>query len=477
MRLSIIVPVYNMAADGKLEYCLESLVHQTISDYEIIAVDDCSTDNSREILTAYEQKYPSLFRTVFLPENHRQGGAKNKGLELARGEWIGFIDSDDWVTPDFYERLITRGEETGADMVGCDYQITHEHSMAPGKHIPCGKPEQSGELTPEKYRSLILDGGSLVIKVYRRRVIIDQSGQFDHFPEGIFYEDNALGCTWMLNAKHYEYIPEPLYYYYQHETSTVHTHTESRCEDRMAAGEFLLAEAEKNHFSDEYQPEIEYRFTLLYYINTLFSYMQGVRPRRLSFVRHLGKSMRAHFPAFRKNPYYTERTNEEQQKFIRLQQRSTVLFFIYYMLLHFYRKFFKKYEEIISYLIFGGLTFVINYVAYALLTLPLHLNYLVATVISWVVAVVFAYWTNRCFVFKSKNKGTAAFFKEFFSFMGARIATEILELVLMFVFTGLLGFNSMIVKLIAQVLVIVGNYILSKLWIFRKKKEIDDTDI
>ena len=101
MKLSIIVPVYNMATDGKLQYCLESLVHQTITDYEIIAVDDASTDSSMEILSEYERKYPEKFRAVHSDVNRKQGGAKNIGMGLAKGEWIGFIDSDDWVTPDF----------------------------------------------------------------------------------------------------------------------------------------------------------------------------------------------------------------------------------------------------------------------------------------------------------------------------------------------------------------------------------------
>lgn len=135
MKLSIIVPVYNMAADGKLEYCLNSLVRQTIADYEILAVDDCSTDDSYQILLSYQEKYPDRFRAVHSDVNQKQGGAKNIGMGLAKGEWIGFIDSDDWVTEDFYERLIGRGEETGADMVGCDYHMTSEHSMAIGRVV------------------------------------------------------------------------------------------------------------------------------------------------------------------------------------------------------------------------------------------------------------------------------------------------------------------------------------------------------
>ena len=127
MKLSVIVPVYNTAADGKLEYCLNSLVGQTLQDMEIIAVDDCSTDQSWDILQQFEKKYPGRFRAVHSEVNRKQGGAKNIGLTLASGEWIGFIDSDDWITPDMYEKMLARAEETGADMVGCDYCLTQEH--------------------------------------------------------------------------------------------------------------------------------------------------------------------------------------------------------------------------------------------------------------------------------------------------------------------------------------------------------------
>ena len=87
--------VYNMASDGKLNYCLDSLAAQTISDYEVITVDDASTDESFSILQEYEKKYPGKFKAVHSEVNKRQGGAKNIGLSLAKGEWIGFIDSDE----------------------------------------------------------------------------------------------------------------------------------------------------------------------------------------------------------------------------------------------------------------------------------------------------------------------------------------------------------------------------------------------
>ena len=82
-----------------------------------------------------DREYPDRFRAVHSPVNRKQGGAKNIGLSMAGGEWIGFIDSDDWITPDMYEVMLARAEETGADMVGCDYCLTHEHSMKVGQVV------------------------------------------------------------------------------------------------------------------------------------------------------------------------------------------------------------------------------------------------------------------------------------------------------------------------------------------------------
>lgn len=339
MKLSIIVPVYNMAADGKLEYCLNSLVNQTVGDYEIIAVDDCSTDGSFDILKDYERRFPDKFHAVHSDVNKHQGGAKNIGLKLAKGDWIGFIDSDDWITPDMYERLIKRAEDSGADVAGCDYCLTDEHSMKTGKIVPNNKSSQSGPLDDSKRRSLILDGGSLVVKIFRRSMIIE-NGLW--FPEGIFYEDNAVGNSYLVLAGHFEYIGEPMYYYYQHDTSTVHTITQKRCEDRMEAGRLMLDEAKRHGYFDCYKKELEYSFTLLFYINTLFSYMSGVQRTKYGFIRAMGKEMKQTFPGFERNPYYIERTHAEEKKLIRMQQRSTLFFMLYYKLLWAYRKWRKR---------------------------------------------------------------------------------------------------------------------------------------
>ena len=363
-RLSVIVPVYNMAADDKLKWCLDSLVHQTLpdEDIEIIAVDDASTDNSFALMKEYEQQYPGRFIAVHSPVNHHQGGAKNIGLTIAGGEWIGFIDADDWVTADYYEVLLKKADETGADMVGCDYSFVNSHTMEIGQVVHNNTFEQTGVMDKEKYRKLLLDTGSLVVKIYKRELVF---GELDPaiqganamgsasdswqqevyekrvhiFPEDIFYEDNAISNTWMLRAKHFEYIQEPLYYYYQHDASTVHTISKKNLEDRMVAGRMILEQAHKYGYFEDYKEEIEFMYIVLFYVNTLFSAMpieQHIQDR-YNFCRQLGEEMKATFPEFEKNKYYQERVHAEEKKLIHMQMRSHAQFYAYYRMLWAYR--------------------------------------------------------------------------------------------------------------------------------------------
>ncbi|MBO5999300.1 MAG: glycosyltransferase [Lachnospiraceae bacterium] len=337
MKLSIIVPVYNMAADNRLTFCLDSLLAQTLDqgEYEIIAVDDCSTDESPAILKRYEEAHPGRVRVILSEVNRHQGGAKNLGIRAAKGDWIGFIDADDWISPDMYECMLEEAEETGADMVGCDLTLVDHHTYETGEIIEKnGSEEQTGVLDHEKKKRLILDGGRLVLKIFRRETVLKNEL---FFPENIFYEDNAMSSSYLLTAKKYAYIPRPMYYYYQHEGSTVHSFSEQRCRDRMAAGRMILSEAKRLGFYDEFLPEIEFTFTQLFFVNTLFTYMPRVKPARPAFVGKLAAEMKETFPNFRENSYYQEKTNAEEKKLIDMACSSPIRFFIYYKLLWGYR--------------------------------------------------------------------------------------------------------------------------------------------
>ena len=134
-------------------------------------------------------------------------------------------------------------------------------------------------------------------------------------------------------------------------------------------------------------------------------------------------------------------------------------------------KLYKKYEEIINYLIVGGLTTIVSLGSYYLciytfLDPDVWYQLQAANIISWICAVTFAYFANRIFVFKSKNQKK---FIEAVSFYGSRVATLLMDMGIMFVFVTLLHLNDKIMKLVVQVVVTAANYILSKLFVFKKK--------
>ncbi len=133
---------------------------------------------------------------------------------------------------------------------------------------------------------------------------------------------------------------------------------------------------------------------------------------------------------------------------------------------------YKKYEEIINYLIVGGLTTVVSLGSYYLAVLTVldpnnGFELQIANLFSWVCAVTFAYFTNRKYVFKSENKNRL---KEVTSFVSSRVLTLFMDMAIMFICVTLLKWNDKIAKLIVQVVVTVMNYILSKLFVFKKKK-------
>lgn len=334
MELSIIVPVYNMAADNKLRFCLDSLVGQTFRDHEIIAVDDASTDGSLGILREYEARYPGRFRVIASAENTRQGGARNKGLDAARGKWIGFMDSDDWASPDMYEKLIARAAQTGADVVGCDYCTASRQTMEPGRILPGNTMDQTGVLDHERYEKLVMNPGSMVIKIYLRSVI---ERYHLRFPENTFYEDNCASAIWMLHFAHFEKVREPLYHYYQHAASTVHAISTEKCEARLQMGEQLISESRRCGFYEPYRDAFEFAFSKLYYMNTLFTYMLGIKRPRLSFLRKIRDGMRAYFPDFQSNSFYQGAFDAEQKKLAAMHMASPLLFLVYFKLLYLYR--------------------------------------------------------------------------------------------------------------------------------------------
>ena len=221
MKLSVIVPVYNV--EKYLEECVDSLLNQTMKDLEIFLVDDGSTDRSGAIADRVAKENPDRVHTLHL-ENGGQGRARNAVLPMAQGDYIGFVDSDDWIERDMYEKMLDRAEKTGADVVVCDFL----------EHYADGR-EQT---LPACFQDHPLSAaGSSCNKIFRRSLVGDL-----RFPEGLWYEDFYFSAVMLLRSKRTEFIPEPLYVYRRGQESTMHNNNARKNLDMLKIMELIERE-------------------------------------------------------------------------------------------------------------------------------------------------------------------------------------------------------------------------------------------
>ena len=221
MKLSVIVPVYKVEA--YLAECVDSLLNQTLFDLEILLVDDGSPDRSGEIADRYAASYPDKVRT-FHVDNGGQGRARNFALPLIRGEYVGFVDSDDWVLPEMYERLCTRADETDADVVVCDFK----EKYADGRE----------NLLPAAFQNHPLSfAGSCCNKIFRSSLIRGL-----RFPEGLWYEDFYFSAVMLIRSTRTEYIRVPYYIYRRGQESTMHNNNAAKNLDMLQILDLLEPE-------------------------------------------------------------------------------------------------------------------------------------------------------------------------------------------------------------------------------------------
>ena len=202
-KLSLILPVYNV--ETYLTPCLESLVCQSFHDMEIIAVNDGSTDKSPEILKDFQSRFPEKIK-IFTTENKGVSHARNYGFSKASGEYVWFIDSDDFIEPDACSILMEKADQDKNDLILFSHyeenQKTGETSVSP---CPCKKQNFSVKESPEQ---LALFSPYPWDKLIKRSLFEGLS-----FPEGIRFEDLPAAFLLMTKAASIGYVEKPLYTY------------------------------------------------------------------------------------------------------------------------------------------------------------------------------------------------------------------------------------------------------------------------
>ena len=210
-KISIIIPVYNV--EKYLKECLESIINQSYNNIEIIIINDGSTDNSKDICKEFS-KFDK--RIIYIEEtNHGVSHARNIGLEKATGNYIAFVDSDDWVNEKMIEILYKNAIKYNSDIIACDYFICKdnsqiEHSLGIQNEVITNKEQMYNKLFSTKYY-----GGYLWNKLIKRECIFKDNKVQIKFNEDIKIEEDTLFIANILrNVKKIVYLPsEKLYYY------------------------------------------------------------------------------------------------------------------------------------------------------------------------------------------------------------------------------------------------------------------------
>ena len=263
MKVSIIIPVYN--TEKYLKRCIESCLNQTLGDIEIILVDDYSKDGSREIIRDYSIKYPNKVKYIFQKENHRQGAARNRGMEIAKGDYFLFVDSDDWIKPDMCETMYNKAKESDADMVGSNYFLSWDDRDEIKKvNI---QPDMCGNMDKHKKSEYIKNYGMFWSRVYKRSVLEESKLKF---PEDIFYEDAFFNFYSVLYAKRVEHIDKQFYHYYQENQSTVRNRNNPRQYERIKLAEEILRYGRSQREFADYKDIIEYKYLYMQGANLVY---------------------------------------------------------------------------------------------------------------------------------------------------------------------------------------------------------------
>lgn len=294
-KVSVVVPVYN--AREFLKECLDSLVNQTLQDIEIIAVNDGSTDDSLEILKEYETKYASKLR-VFSKENGGQATARNMGIAKCEGEYIGFVDSDDYVALDMYEKMYAVAKKDGCDYVECEYKYMKVEQDKSLKELPCyGNVRAFGERKEMFIDPLVSPWN----KLYRAELLKEKD---IIFPEGVIYEDTAFFVKGIPHIQKMGFVPEAFVYHFLRENSTMNSNKAKRVGNIFPVLEDIWNYYEERGFKDTYFHELEYFCTKILLCSSL-SRIASVRDKALrkEFIEKTMTMIKNKFPGYRRNPY------------------------------------------------------------------------------------------------------------------------------------------------------------------------------
>jgi len=284
-KVSIVIPVYGV--EEYIDKCLKSLVNQTLQDIEIIVVNDGSKDNSQDIIDEYVKRDKRI--KSIIKENGGQASARNMGIKLATGDYLGFVDSDDWIESNMYELLYNEAVSNDYDVVFCNYHIETN-----------GIREEADTIVfnPEKaVESYIFSQPAPWNKIFKRHLWVNNKLKF---AEGMIYEDYAIIPVFPLYANKFSYVDKCLYNYLVRDGSTMNqAKFNPKFKDIVRASKVLFENLSK--VENPYWGEYEY----IIFANTIRDNYFKLRifPEAMPVLVEMIDWFRRNFPNWKKNKY------------------------------------------------------------------------------------------------------------------------------------------------------------------------------
>lgn len=289
--LSIIIPIYNI--ERYLEKCLDSVIYPEISDYEIIAVNDGSTDSSYLIACKYAEKYPELIRLID-KENGGLSSARNAGISASRGEYLQFLDSDDYLSENAVPEMLEAVKE------GFDIGIFDFVSVDNGGRVLAFKKgcEREGVFTLEQYPQLIMAPPNACNKLWRKSLFTENGISF---PEGLWFEDLATSPRLYIKARKIVSIQKTWYNYLFRAGSITNNSNTIRNLEMLQVCDIIFDYYRQAALFDRYKNELEYMaaYHELITSTTRVNLSDRKSPVQKKFLEYFLQN----FPDYKSNPY------------------------------------------------------------------------------------------------------------------------------------------------------------------------------
>ena len=312
-KVSVIVPFYNV--EKYIEKCLESLVNQTLQDIEIIIVNDGSKDNSKKIVQKYIERYPQKIKYLE-KENGGLSDARNYAIPHATGEYVAFLDSDDYVELNTYEEMYDIAEKENSDMVECDFIWEY----------PNKSKEDIGIIYKGKYEAIEKIRVVAWNKLIKRNILEETKIQF---PKGYRYEDVEFTYKLITYLDKISFLKKPCIHYIQREKSISNTQNERTKEIFDVFENVFKFYKEKNIF-EQYHKELEYTYARVLLCSSL-KRMCKVNDKKIKkqLLNQTWDNLNSKFPNWKSNGILKD---DKSLKSLYMKSINKVTYKIYTML-------------------------------------------------------------------------------------------------------------------------------------------------